>query len=49
MKHPGAQLPALHTWPPPHAVPFATLLHAVVLEPGWQLWQASPGFSAPGA
>jgi hypothetical protein len=38
MKQPDPQLPALHTSSVPQLVPVATLLHAVVLVPGWQLW-----------
>jgi hypothetical protein len=48
MKQPDPQLPALHTSPTPQLVPVATLLHAVVLVAGWQLWHAVLGFSVPG-
>jgi len=47
MKHAEAHAPALHTSPAPHPVPSATLVHAAVLLPGWQLWQLFPGSSAP--
>jgi hypothetical protein len=36
-KHPAAQAPALQMSPVPQLVPAATLVHAVVLVPGWQL------------
>jgi hypothetical protein len=49
MKHPGAHVPALQTEPAPQLVPFASLVHAEVLAPGWQLWQALPGSAAPEA
>jgi hypothetical protein len=45
MKQPISQLPVLHTSPVAQLVPFATLLHCVVLALGWQLWQALVGFS----
>jgi len=41
-----AQVPALQIFPAPQAVPIATLLHAVVLTPGWQLWHEFSGFAA---
>jgi hypothetical protein len=49
MKQPAAQAAELQTSPVPHAVPLATLLHAVVLVPGWQLWHGSFGSSAADA
>jgi hypothetical protein len=48
-KQSAAQLPALQTSPAAQLVPFATLLHAVVLLPGWQFKQALVGFAAPDA
>jgi hypothetical protein len=47
----ATQLPDEHVPEPPplQPLPFATLLHAVVLIPGWQLWQTLPGFAAPDA
>jgi hypothetical protein len=47
MKQSIAQVPALQTSPAAQLVPFATLLHSVVLVPGWQLWQAFAGFAWP--
>jgi hypothetical protein len=47
MKHPLAQVPAWHTSPCPHEVPFASVVQAVVLTSGWQLWHALEGFGAP--
>jgi hypothetical protein len=46
MKQSDAQLPALQT-PVAQLTPFATSVHAVVLVPGWQVWQALVGFAAP--
>jgi hypothetical protein len=47
-KQPTTQLAPSQTSPVPQAVPRATFVHATVLAPGWQLWQALPGFSALG-
>ena len=47
MKHPEMQLVPLHTWPLPQLDPFDSVVHAEVLVPGWQLWQALLGFSVP--
>jgi hypothetical protein len=47
MKQSAAQLPALQTSPAAQLVPFATLLHSVVLVAGWQLRQAFVGFAVP--
>jgi hypothetical protein len=47
MKQPISQLPALHTSPVAQLVPFATLLHAVVLAPGSQIKQALLVFASP--
>ena len=50
MKQPAAQVfAALQTCPEPQAEPTARLVHAPVLVPGWQLWQALLGFTAPDA
>jgi len=35
--------------PVPQHVPSALLVHAVVLEAGWQVWQAFVGFGVPPA
>jgi hypothetical protein len=32
-----------------HDPPFAVVVHAVVLVPGWHVWQALRGFAAPDA
>jgi hypothetical protein len=42
------QAPEQHV-PPEHVAPLVTLVHAVVLALGWQLWQPLPGFAAPDA
>jgi len=44
MSHCVPHAPLEQTWPLPQPVPSVTLLHAVVLVPGWQLWQALFGF-----
>jgi hypothetical protein len=49
MKQPEAQTPTLQTSPVAQLVPFATLVHAVVLVPGWQVSQAFVGFAVPDA
>jgi hypothetical protein len=33
--------------PEPQLVSFASLVHAVVLIPGWHVWHGSAGFTAP--
>ena len=40
---------AVQRLPSSQAAPFATLLHVVLLTPGWQLWQGFVGFGAPAA
>jgi hypothetical protein len=47
MEQPARQLAALHTSPTAQLVPFGTAVQAAVLAPGWQLWQAFPGFAVP--
>jgi len=47
MKQPAPHAPPLQTSPPPQPVPFATLLHAVVLAIGWQLMHVFAGSSEP--
>jgi hypothetical protein len=47
MKQPTPQLPLLQTACEAQLVPFAMLLHAVVLAEGWQLWQLFVGFVVP--
>jgi hypothetical protein len=47
MSHCEPHTPLLQTCPPPHTVPLAMLLHAVVLLAGWHTWQELPGFAAP--
>jgi hypothetical protein len=42
-----AQVPALQLLPEAQLVPFAALVHADVLEPGWQVWQALLAFTVP--
>jgi hypothetical protein len=41
--------PVLHTCPVPHEAPSALVVHAVVLAPGWQVWQPLVEFAAPDA
>jgi hypothetical protein len=47
MTHPAPQLPAVQISPVPQPAPSARLVHAVVLEPGWQLWHGLAGFAVP--
>jgi hypothetical protein len=47
MKQPAAQAAELQTSPVPHADPFERSVHAEVLVPGWQVWQALVEFTAP--
>jgi hypothetical protein len=39
----------MQTPPAPQVVPLASATQAVVLVPGWQLWHAFAGFTAPEA
>jgi hypothetical protein len=39
--------PATQVTPDAHVVPFASVVHAVVLLPGWQISHASPASVAP--
>jgi hypothetical protein len=53
-QHPPHELPQVHTpeeheSPLPQIVPSLTEVHAVVDTPGWQLWHAFAGFTAPDA
>jgi len=49
MKHPATQLAPLHTSPVAQTVPLATVVHWLVLVPGWHVWQALAGFVVPDA
>jgi hypothetical protein len=43
------QTPLSQIIPVPQLRPFPMLDHEMVLAPGWQLWQALPGFTVPDA
>jgi hypothetical protein len=49
MTQPEVQPVAWQTPAVPQSVPAASWVQAVVLVPGWQLWQLSAGLSAPEA
>jgi hypothetical protein len=47
IQQPLWQATELQIWPVPQFVPSVLLVHAVSAVPGWQVWQALTGLTAP--